>query len=360
MHIIHAVPTNIITGFLGVGKTTAINHLLTAKPKNERWAVLVNEFGEIGVDGSLLGAGGASQEGIFIKEVAGGCMCCTSGLPMQVALNQLLSLAKPQRLLIEPTGLGHPAEVLHTLSQPHYQSVLNLQATMTLVDARQLYDNRYTSNDTFNEQLAVADVIVGNKTDLYQPQDCEVLINYCKTMTNASVHFVEYAQLNWQWLQQKNAFIQKSTPKTATQNLFDHHAKTTQDLTLNFSEQALPECGYVKVTNKQNKSKQNKSKQGEGKDEVMFCSVGWRFSPVFDFDRTQVSVFMMGLAVERAKAVFITTEGVFGYNKTPQGMTEIPLDDCLDSRIEIIHQQISDSQEAEWQNALLAAVSSNS
>lgn len=66
------VPTNIITGFLGVGKTTAILNLLKNKPENENWAVLVNEFGEIGIDGTLM-----TDQGALIKEVPGGCMCCT-------------------------------------------------------------------------------------------------------------------------------------------------------------------------------------------------------------------------------------------------------------------------------------------
>jgi len=124
-----SVPTNIITGFLGVGKTTAILHLLKHKPGNERWAVLVNEFGEIGIDGSLFKGQHSEQNGVFIREVPGGCMCCTAGLPMQIALAQLLARAKPDRLLIEPTGLGHPIEVLQTLFSEYYREVLNIQKT---------------------------------------------------------------------------------------------------------------------------------------------------------------------------------------------------------------------------------------
>lgn len=67
------VPTNILTGFLGVGKTTTILNLLKNKPENENWAVLVNEFGEIGIDGALM-----TDQGALIKEVPGGCMCCTA------------------------------------------------------------------------------------------------------------------------------------------------------------------------------------------------------------------------------------------------------------------------------------------
>ncbi len=84
--VIQNIPTNVITGFLGVGKTTAILHLLKSKPKTERWAVLVNEFGEIGIDGAIFKTALGDQRGIFIKEVPGGCMCCAAGLPMQISL----------------------------------------------------------------------------------------------------------------------------------------------------------------------------------------------------------------------------------------------------------------------------------
>ena len=174
---IKAIPTNIITGFLGVGKTTAILNLLKNKPKNERWAVLVNEFGEIGVDGSLFQGQHSTEQGVFISEVPGGCMCCAAGLPMQIALNQLLSESKPDRLLIEPTGLGHPKEVLEILSAEYYQDVLCLHKTVTLVDARNLKDSRYTEHKTFNQQIAIADIVIGNKLDLYQSSDSA---KYCQ------------------------------------------------------------------------------------------------------------------------------------------------------------------------------------
>ena len=106
--MIKAVPTNIITGFLGVGKTSSLLHLLKQKPANERWAILINEFGEIGIDGSLVNGSrnkapnnnASNEKRVFIREVPGGCMCCAAGLPMQIALNQLLAESKPNRLLI--------------------------------------------------------------------------------------------------------------------------------------------------------------------------------------------------------------------------------------------------------------------
>lgn len=152
--------TNLITGFLGSGKTTTILHLLANKPSNEKWAVLVNEFGEVGIDGALL-----ADSGALLKEIPGGCMCCVNGLPMQVGLNTLLRQAKPDRLLIEPTGLGHPKQILDMLTAEVYQPWIDLKATLCLLDARQLLDERAVNNDNFRDQLAAADIIVANKND---------------------------------------------------------------------------------------------------------------------------------------------------------------------------------------------------
>jgi len=79
------ISTTLITGFLGVGKTTAIRHLLANKPAGQRWAVLVNEFGEIGIDGAVL----SDESGVTVREIAGGCICCSQGPTLRVALTRL-------------------------------------------------------------------------------------------------------------------------------------------------------------------------------------------------------------------------------------------------------------------------------
>ncbi|MFT4821050.1 MAG: G3E family GTPase, partial [Candidatus Azotimanducaceae bacterium] len=173
------ISTNIITGFLGSGKSTAIIDLLAKKPAAERWAVLVNEFGEVGIDGGLLASG--NDGNVFIREVPGGCMCCAAGLPMHIALNMLLARAKPDRLIIEPTGLGHPFEVANALATEYYQNLLNIQATLTLVDARKIADERYTRHATFNQQLEIADVVVASKSDLYGVNDLNNLRRYLES-----------------------------------------------------------------------------------------------------------------------------------------------------------------------------------
>lgn len=328
--VIESVPTNIITGFLGVGKTSAILHLLKNKPADERWAVLVNEFGEIGVDGSLVEGQSGEAEQVFIREVPGGCMCCAAGLPMQIALNQLLHEAKPDRLLIEPTGLGHPKEVLEVLSSEHYRTVLSLQKTLTLVDARKLSDTRYTNHETFNQQIAIADTVVGSKIDLYQADEKQRLKAYVEQVgrPETQVIFAEYGNIPF------TAF-EGATLATEAHHHHHHHHHSSKPLA---SELPMPENGMIKAEN-----------EGEG-----FKSIGWRFAPDKVFDRQKLALLLLDLDVERMKAVFITNMGIFGYNLTSDGITEIELDDCAESRIEFIAHKLDETIE----QRLLACVTS--
>lgn len=325
---ITAVPTNIITGFLGAGKTSAILHLLKSKPVNENWTVLVNEFGEIGIDGSLFEGQHKREQGIFIKEVPGGCMCCAAGLPMQVALNQLLTKAKPDRLLIEPTGLGHPEEVLQTLSSDFYKNTLSLQKIIALVDARKLYATEYTEHSTFNQQITIADIIIGNKLDLYKRDEKQKLESYIKQKCSADTQiiFTQNGQIEYTLLVGETSAIANSHHN----HHHHHHAADNNSLA---SELPIPECGYIKAVNK-----------GEG-----FYSVGWRFSPYKVFERNKLFSFLSGVIAERLKAVFITDKGVLGYNLTSDALSEFSLDDCLESRIEIISAEV----QPDWEEMLL-------
>lgn len=310
-----AIPTNIITGFLGVGKTTAILHLLRQKPADECWAVLVNEFGEVGIDGGLFTGAKYKAQDVFIREVPGGCMCCAAGLPMQVALNVLLAEAKPQRLLIEPTGLGHPVEVMEVLSAEYYRDVLNLNHTLTLVDARKISNKRYTDHDTFNQQLDIADVIVASKSDQYGDQDLSKLVDYLKKRHGDKVkpiYPVNQGRIKMAWLEGIASASRKSS--------HHHHPVSAPDTAAIPQQYIIPECGYLSITNK-----------GDG-----FASQGWIFEPDFVFDRQKLNSLLLGIEVERAKAIFITHDGVVGFNKVDDVLTEIPLDDSMDSRIELI------------------------
>lgn len=201
MLIKQPVPLNLVTGFLGAGKTTAIRHLLEHKQPGERWAVLVNEFGKVGIDQAVLDKGGGGDE-VAIKEVPGGCLCCTNHLPLQVALSQLLSRAKPTRVLIEPTGLGHPARVLEALREPHWQAVLDVRATLTLVDARELADPRVLAHETFRAQVEAADVLVFSKDDVLSDADRVRAREFVAGIIppKAHVHFLRGGEMPRAWL----------------------------------------------------------------------------------------------------------------------------------------------------------------
>jgi len=308
------IPTNIVTGFLGVGKTTVIRHLLAQKPKDERWAVLVNEFGEVGIDGSLFEETVGAQRGVTISQVPGGCMCCANGLPMQMALSLLLAKSKPHRLLIEPTGLGHPREVLAILTGEYYRDALNLQATLALVDARKIQDGRYTANSTFNEQLEIAEVVIANKADLYEPGDFPLLLDYIDGrfgLESKLVYQVRHGTVNLDWLAQSAS----ARNRTTYQRVAVHAESSALPPTLE-----APAEGFVRADN-----------SGEG-----FFSRGWIFNPGWQFDAEKLMSLFQGIEAERMKGVFITSSGIVGFNKIDNVVTRIGLDDAPDSRVEVI------------------------
>ncbi len=308
-----AVPTNIITGFLGAGKTSMIMHLLKNKPQNERWAVLVNEFGEIGIDGSILQANCSNSTGVFIREVAGGCMCCSTSFAMQISLAELVAKANPHRVLIEPTGLGHPLEIARILSASHYHQTIALQKIITLVDARNFNQQHYLAHDTFNQQIALADVIVANKQDLYSSDDKAQLCSFLaqKRPDNPPLITTEQGAIDISVLTgSSHAYF---TPAHA----YQHKTKAA------VREKPLPNCGYLKAENQSG----------------AFHSIGWRFSAKLLFDYSKLQVFLSGVVAQRLKGVIITNRGIFAFNYAQGTLSEYPVDDCLESRIEIISQE---------------------
>ena len=248
-------------------------------------------------------------------------MCCTAGISMQLALAQLLEKAKPDRLLIEPTGLGHPREVLDILSASYYREILSIQKTITLVDARKLKEKRFTENVIFTQQITVADIIIGNKIDLYEDSDRESLQNYIAQsgQSHRKIVFSQNGEIPLSILLGPTSY--------RTQNPDEVPVKNNQKIAI--SDESIPEGGYVKAMNK-----------AEG-----FMSVGWRFSSEKVFNHQKLFALLTGLIIDRMKAVFITDNGVFGYNLTLDGLKEIELDDCLESRIELISESIDESFE---------------
>ena len=155
------IPTHLFTGFLGTGKTSAIRSLIAQKPQHEQWLIIVNEFGEIGIDGAVL-----AENGIPVAEISGGCLCCSAGEQMDSTSRTMLQKSTPQRILIEASGLAHAAGIIDELRAPEFAAVLDIAAVFTLIDPRQFIDDNYAQNPLYRDQISVADVLVASKLDL--------------------------------------------------------------------------------------------------------------------------------------------------------------------------------------------------
>jgi len=155
------IPVTVLTGYLGAGKTTLLNRILT-EPHGQRFAVIVNEFGEIGIDNDLIV--GADEE---IFEMNNGCVCCTvRGDLIRIIDGLLKRKGKFDAILVETTGLADPAPVAQTFFvDQDVAEKTRLDAVVTVADAKWLKDQLKDAPEAKN-QIAFADVIVLNKTDL--------------------------------------------------------------------------------------------------------------------------------------------------------------------------------------------------
>lgn len=165
------INTNLIIGRLGSGKTTCIKHLINNIPKNEYWAIIVNEFGQVGIDSALLS--GQEDNSLSVTEINGGCICCAAQSKLRVTLTSLIRKHKPDRIIIEATGLGHPAGIIDLLRDEFLQAIIKIDSIITVIDIS-LFEIPYNPNDekspltteSFNQQTQLADIIILNKDDL--------------------------------------------------------------------------------------------------------------------------------------------------------------------------------------------------
>ena len=169
MALIQKVPVTVLTGYLGAGKTTLLNRILTEN-HGQRIAVIVNEFGEVGIDHQLVID---ADEEIF--EMNNGCICCTvRGDLIQIIGNLMARGDTFDHLVIETTGLADPAPVIQSFFTDEVMArQTQLDAVVTVVDAK--YISEHWDSSEAQEQIAFADVILLNKSDLVSPEHLETL-----------------------------------------------------------------------------------------------------------------------------------------------------------------------------------------
>ncbi|MBH0095012.1 GTP-binding protein [Psychrobacter sp. NZS113] len=348
--IFQNIPCTLVTGFLGAGKTTVVNQLLATKPTDERWALLINEFGRIGIDGALLASSQDSnleQQKIAIREVSGGCICCTSQLPLQIAISRLLSEHHPQRLLIEPTGLAHPRELIMQLSAPHWQTALKMQAVITVLSGSQWQQDKYRNNDGFQAHVHDADALVINRYDQLQDSDRHALVEWIAKLNS---------QVNIIWVPSEQAtFDIKNTYLLALNDQLSNSSQTiSKQRKVNIAQPQKsvmglqPRSGSISTSPLSELSSESDEDQSnidieqpyryhEKQQDILLA--GWRLPAHYRLNADNLHNWLLKLPNWlRIKGVVNTTEGWLQINFTPDSLTTSTASVQIDSRIEIILQ----------------------
>jgi G3E family GTPase len=196
------IPVTVLTGYLGAGKTTLLNRILS-EPHGKKFAVIVNEFGEIGIDNELVVN---ADEEVF--EMNNGCICCTvRGDLVRIIDGLMRRKGKFDAIIVETTGLADPAPVAQTFFMDEAVGAkTKLDAVVTVADARWLSDRLKDAPEAKN-QIAFADVILINKTDLVSPEELRELEARIRGLNPyARLHRTERAQIDINEVLGRNAF----------------------------------------------------------------------------------------------------------------------------------------------------------
>ena len=210
------LPVTVITGFLGSGKTTLIRHLMQ-NPGGKRLAVIVNEFGDVGVDGDILKSCAIPEcPAENILELANGCICCTVADDFIPTIEALMALSpRPEHILIETSGLALPKPLLKAFDWPDIRSRITVDGVIALADAEAVAAGRFASNidaveaqraaddsldhetplsEVFEDQIACADLILLTKPDLAGADGIEKAKEIIKAESPRSLPVVEVAE----------------------------------------------------------------------------------------------------------------------------------------------------------------------
>jgi len=210
--MISKIPATIITGFLGAGKTTLIRHMLQ-NAQGRRIALIINEFGDLGVDGDILkGCGDETCREEDVMELSNGCICCTVAEDFIPTMEKLLAREdRPDHIVIETSGLALPQPLVRAFNWPGISTQVTVDGVVTVVDGKAVTEGRFAHSvaavdaqrqldenldhetplsELFEDQIACADMIVVNKTDLLEGAEAEALVGTLRESSRSGVQVV--------------------------------------------------------------------------------------------------------------------------------------------------------------------------
>lgn len=324
------LPVHLITGLLGSGKTTTLKQLIKQKPAHEVWGFIINEFGEVDIDAATLSQADPDNS---VLSVAGGCVCCTAQYGLTQAINQLLNQQSEQlsgqtftRIWIEPTGLGHPAKIIDTLTRSTFVQPLSLQKIVCVITPQQLTKERWDKSAVMRDLVTLANMILLNKIDRSSKPEVEQAMQLLNDLypPKQAVFKTEQSQIELKYLLSPRASQALTLLSTKGQVTHSQQLKSTSECV----KSSLPGISHC-------------IKQLEPSSDRI-KSIGWVFNNQIQFSRTQLKAFFAsyGHELSRAKGILKTGNEWQLINWTNhKGQTELTFEDIAwrqDSRLECI------------------------
>ncbi len=220
------LPVTILTGFLGSGKTTLLNRILS-EPHGKKYAVVINEFAELGIDDQLIVQ---SDEEVF--EMNNGCICCTVRGDLIRIISGLMRRGREfDGIIVETTGLADPAPVAQTFFvDPDVKAAAKLDAIVTLVDAKHFLDHVGDGHEIV-EQIAFADVLLLNKVDLVSPEELAVVEDRVRKINGfAPLYHTQNSEIDLKQILNRGAFDLNRILEQEPHFLDHHHHHHEEDV----------------------------------------------------------------------------------------------------------------------------------
>lgn len=338
---------NLISGALGSGKTTLLKHLLFQKPSNEKWVLLVNEFGAIDIDGAILG----STKNAQTIQMPGGCICCTALTELQNTLTDVIETEQPDRILIEPTGLAEPDTIIDILTSADLKSLLHIETLIAVLDANFTTISDLEQMTIFQSLLNMSDIVVINKTDIASQAQTSILEEFCDQLYPPKLKVLSTQQGNIDLKDLKHPHFQKQTYRfSLTQKTLPPYIKHLDTPSIITEPKELP-FNPIQLRHLEDRIYQIS---------MDTQSLGWVFNHQAEFDWKKIfsafEDFRLDSSVLRAKGIFKVGRPRMLFQYVNEQATRDIIAYRKDSRIELLLSADSKFDLSEFEQKLFDAM----